>query len=181
MEQANRCGRSSTVKLGMIDRVTKEIRRMDREAEKLCTDRYPATGVLRQVKGVGALTALGFVLTLEDPSRFPRSRDVGAYLGLAPKEWKSGNSNPQLRITRAGDGFVRRLLVNCAHYILGQFGKDSNLRRYGLKLHARGGKYAKKKAAVAVARKLAVLMHRLWSTGEVYEPLYGQPALAYSE
>lgn len=66
---------------------------------------------------------------------------------------------------------LRRLLVSSAHYILGPFGPDTDLRRWGLTLAARGGKNAKKRAVVALARKLAVLLHRLWSTGEVYEPL----------
>jgi transposase len=126
---------------------------------------------LLTIHGVGTLTAMAFVLTLEDASRFGSSREVGAYFGLVPKQWQTGQSDPQLRISKCGDGFVRRLLVNCAHRILGPFGQDSDLRRYGQRLLQRGGKNAKKKAAIAVARKLAVLMHRLWCTGEVYRPL----------
>jgi transposase len=120
---------------------------------------------------VGVLTALSYVLTLENPNRFAKSRDVGPYLGLVPKQEESGDSQPQLRISKAGDAMVRRLLVGSAHYILGPFGPDTDLRRYGLKLCERGGKNAKKRATVAVARKLAVLLHRLWTSGEVYEPL----------
>jgi transposase len=117
------------------------------------------------------VTALYFRLTIEDAGRFQRSRDVGSYFGLVPKQQDSGESTPQLRISKAGDEGARRLLVSCAHYIVGPFGPDSDLRRWGLKLAARGGKNAKKRAIVAVARKLAVLLHRLWATGEVYEPL----------
>ena len=118
------------------------------------------------------MTALVFVLTLEDPARFETSRSVGAYVGLAPGTHQSGEHDPQKRISRRGDGTLRRLLVSCAHHVLGPFGKDSDLRRHGLKIAVRGGKNAKKRAVVAVARKLSVLLHRLWTTGEVYEPLY---------
>ena len=120
---------------------------------------------------VGPLTSLAYVLTLENPDRFAKSREVGPYLGLVPKQEDSGDSQPQLRISKAGDTMLRRLLVGSAHYILGPFGPDTDLRRYGLQLCERGGKNAKKRAAVAVARKLAVLLHRLWVSGEVYEPL----------
>jgi transposase len=120
---------------------------------------------------VGPITALAYVLTLEDPERFHKSRDVGPYLGLIPKQEDSGDSQPQLGISKAGDRMLRRLLVGSAHYVLGPFGPDTDLRRYGLRLCERGGKNAKKRAVVAVARKLAVLLHRLWTSGEVYEPL----------
>jgi len=161
--------------LAMIEQLTAEIRSMDREIERLCKERYPETAVLRQVKGVGALTALGFLLTLEDPQRFAKSRSVGAYLGLRSRQRDSGDQRPQLRITKAGDALLRRLLVTAAHYILGPFGPDTELRRFGLRLAERGGRSAKKRAVVAVARKLAVLLHRLWLTGESYQPLgYGR-------
>jgi transposase len=137
----------------------------------LCRERYPETDLLRQVTGVGALTSLSYVLTIEDPLRFRRSRAVGAYLGLSSRRSQSGEQDPELRITRAGDEEMRRLLVGSAHYILGPFGPDCDLRRWGLALAERGKKNAKKRAVVAVARKLAVLMHRLWLTAEVYEPL----------
>jgi transposase len=143
----------------------------DQKIEKLATEKYADTELLRQVKGVGPLTSLAYVLTLEDPKRFPKSRDVGPYLGLVPRQEDSGECQPQLPITKAGDVMLRRLLVGSAHYILGPFGPDTDLRRYGLRLCERGGKNAKKRAAVAVARKLAVLLHRLWVSGEVYEPL----------
>jgi len=161
--------------LAMIEQLTAEIRSMDREVERLCKERYPETAVLRQVKGVGAITALGFILTLEDPHRFAKSRSVGAYVGLRSRQRDSGEQRPQLRITKAGDALLRRLLVTAAHYVLGPFGPDAELRRFGLRLAERGGKSAKKRAVVAVARKLAVLLHRLWLTGEVYQPLgYGR-------
>jgi len=135
-------------------------------------DRYPETKLLRNVSGVGPLTALAFVLTLEDPKRFRKSREVGPCLGLVPRQDQSGDHDPQLRITKTVNSYLRRLLVHSAHDILGPFGEDSDLRRWGLKIAERGGKNAKKRAVVGLARKLAVLLHRLWISGEVYEPFY---------
>jgi len=157
--------------LKTIQELSRQISSYDARVEELAQRKYPQTTLLRQVKGVGPLTALAFVLTLEDPHRFAKSRAVGCYLGLSPQQSQSGESAPQLGISKAGDRYLRRLLVQCAHYILGPFGADTNLRRWGLKLARGGGKSGKKRAVVAVARKLAVLLHRLWVTGEVYEPL----------
>jgi transposase len=140
--------------------------------EQLCQEHYPETHHLRQVSGVGPITALAYVLTLDDPDRFRKSREVAPALGLVPKRDQSGDRDPQLRITKTGDSYLRRLLVGSAQYILGPFGPDCDLRRWGLKLAQRGGKNAKKRAVVAVARKLAVLLHHLWVTGEVYDPFY---------
>ena len=157
--------------LDTIATLTRKIQRLETQIERLATKRYPETGLLRQVSGVGPLTALSYVLTVEDPERFKSSRAVGPYLGLRPRQSQSGEQDPELRITKAGDTDLRRLLVGSAHYILGPFGPDTDLRRWGLALAARGRKNAKKRAVVAVARKLAVLLHRLWVTAEVYEPL----------
>ena len=157
--------------LEVIQGLTDRIRAYEREIRKRCETQYPETKQLSQVDGVGALTALAFVLCIEDPRRFACSRTVGAFLGMRPRQRQSGERDPQLGITKAGDMDVRRLLVGSAHYILGPFGPDSDLRRFGLRLIARGGPGAKQRAVVAVARKLAVLLHRLWVTGEVYEPL----------
>lgn len=157
--------------LRMIEHHSASVRRFDRLIESMGRERYPETTTLRQVNGVGPITALSFVLTLDDPTRFKSSRSVGAFLGLRPKQDQSGERNPELRITKAGNRDLRRLLVQCAHYIIGPFGKDSDLRRFGLAMAARGGKVARRRALVAVARKLAVLLHRLWVTGEVYDPL----------
>lgn len=154
-----------------IAALTRDIRGYDKRIETLAAKQYPETEILRQVSGVGPVTALSFVLTVEDPRRFRSSRSLGAYVGLQPRRSQSGNEDPELRITKAGDDDLRRLLVGSAHYILGPFGPDTDLRRWGLALAARGRKNAKKRAIVAVARKLAVLMHRLWMTAEVYEPL----------
>ncbi len=158
--------------LEQIQRLTATIRGYDREIEKLAEERYPQTALLRQVDGVGPITSLAFVLKIEDPRRFRRSRTLGPYLGLVPRRDQSGARDPQLRITKQGDPFVRRLLIQCARYLLGPFGKDCALRRHGLRIAERGGPHAKKRAAVAVARKLAVLLHHLWLTAEVYEPLH---------
>jgi transposase len=157
--------------LEQIASLTERIREYDRKLEAISKECYPETELLRQVEGIGPLTALAFVLTLEDPHRFEESRSVGAYLGLVPASDRSGDRDPQKRISKEGDEMLRKLLVSCAHYVLGPFGSDSDLRRHGEKIASRGGKNAKKRAAVAVARKLAVLLHRLWVTGEAYEPL----------
>jgi transposase len=111
------------------------------------------------------------VLTVEDKDRFEKSRDVGCYVGLRPRRNDSGQSQPQLRITKEGDPYLRKMLVQGAQYILSRRGPDTDLKRWGLHLAQHGGKRAKKKAVVAVARKLGILLHRLWVTGEVYEPL----------
>jgi len=154
-----------------IDQLTKTINGYERQVLKLVEERYPEVEMMTQIKGVGALTGLAFVLVLEDAQRFASSRSVGPYLGLTSKKDQSGDSDPQRGITKAGDRLLRRLLVQSAHYIQGPFGVDSDLRRHGEKIAARGGKRAKKRATIAVARKLSVLMHRLWVSGETYEPL----------
>lgn len=154
-----------------IKSLTEKIKKYDSAVKRMCREAYSETELLQQPKGVGELTSLAFVLTIEDPAHFAKSRDVGPYIGLIPKQYESGESSPQLRITKTGDGMLRLLLVQSAQYMLGRYGEDSDLRRHGLKIAARGGKKAKKRAVIAVARKLAVLLHRLWVTGEVYEPL----------
>ena len=158
--------------LGVVEELTKQIEACDKELERIAKARYAQeTGRLRQVSGVGPITALTFVLTLDDPARFAKSRDVGAFLGLRPKSRQSGASEPEMRISKEGDGYLRTLLVQCAQHILSRRGPDTDLKRWGLGIAAKGKKKAKKRAVVAVARKLAVLLHRLWVGGEVYEPL----------
>ena len=155
----------------LVAAISDSIQEYDEQVEKLGSEKYGHTKLVRQVTGVGPITALAYVLTLENPKRFAKSRDVGPYLGLVPNQEDSGDIQPQLGISKSGDTMLRRLLVGSAQYILGPFGPDTDLRRYGLRLCERGGKNAKKRAAVAVARKLAVLLHHLWVSGEVYEPL----------
>jgi transposase len=157
--------------LRAVESLNERIQEYDQRMEKIAKERYPQVALLQQVKGVGTQIALTYVLTLEDPYRFPKSREVGCFLGLRPGRRNSGESEPQKKISKEGDRYLRTMLVQGAHYILGPFGEDSDLRRWGLKLAERGGKNAKKRAIVAVARKLAVLLHRLWVSGEVYEPL----------
>jgi transposase len=149
-----------------------QIRRYDRTLAQMAKERYPETALLERIVGVGPLTALAFILTIEDPSRFARSRAVGAYLGLTSRQDQSGELKPELPITKAGDAHLRWLLVQCAHYILGPFGADCDLRRWGLRLAGEGSTQRKKRAVTAVARKLAVLLHHLWRTGASYDPLY---------
>jgi len=163
------------VLLDMVETLSTRIRELDREVERASAERHAVALHLRQVPGVGPITALAYVLAVEDPRRFAKSREVGPFVALVPRAHASGESQPQLGIPRRGDAMLRRLLVQAAHYILGPFGPDSDLRRFGLAMAERGGQRAKKRAVIAVARKLAVLLHRLWVTGEVYEPLgYGR-------
>lgn len=156
----------------IIGKLTKQIKEYDQKIEQISKEKYPETELLRAIKGVGPLTALAFVLILEDPGRFSKSRQVGSFLGLVPRRDQSGEIDKQLHITKAGNSFLRKLLVGAAQYILGPFGEDCDLRRFGLRLSGRGGKNAKRRAVVAVARKLGVLLHRLWKHGEIYEPLH---------
>ncbi len=157
--------------LRVIDAFTEQIRALDKAIEAMAADQYPETEFLTQITGVGTITSLTFVLTIGDPTRFRRVRDVAAYLGMVPRRDQSGDSDPALRITKAGDKYLRCLLVSAAQYILGPFGPDCRLRRSGLKLAERGGPQAKKKAVIAVARKLAVLMLVLWRGEQIYKPM----------
>jgi len=148
--------------------MTLKIKQYDREIQRMTETEYAETQPLLTIHGVGHLTALTFVLTLGDKRRLARSRDVGCYLGLRPRRSQSGEHDPQLGITRAGNSYLRSLLIECANHILRPQGKDSALRQWGLNLAARGGKRARNKAIVAVARKLAILLHHLWTTQESY-------------
>lgn len=158
--------------LDHLEMLSVTIKKLERQIEKVAEKRYPEIELLRQVNGVGPITSAAFVLTIEDPGRFADSRQVGSWLGLCPRVHSSGDSNPELGISKAGDGYLRRLLVQCAQYILGPFGKDSDLRRFGERLVERGGRAARKKAVIAVARKLGVLLHRIWRDRLVYDPLH---------
>ena len=157
--------------------LTKQIKEYDRIIEEAAAA-HPAASRLQQIVGIGPVTALYFVLKIEDPERFGKVRDIASYLGLCPRRDQSGEVDKQMRITKAGDSYLRRLLVSAAQYLLGHFGKDCALRRHGLKLCERGGPRAKKKAVVAVARKLAVLMASLWKSGADYDPMRGCEDLA---
>lgn len=158
--------------LETISHLNKQIYQFDKAIERVAREQYPETARLRQISGVGPVTSLHYVLTIGNPNRFEHSRDVGAYLGLTPRRRQSGDIDQQLRISKAGNRRLRSLLVQCAQYLLGRFGPDTDLKRWGARMTERGGKNAKKRAIVAVARKLAVLLHRLWVTGDTYRPLY---------
>lgn len=162
--------------LEQIAEMTLKIKYYDRKIQELGRTEYPESQALLKVHGVGPITALTFVLTLGSKERFKQSRDVGCYLGLRPKRSQSGDRDPQLRITKAGNVYLRTLLIECANHILRPHGKDSALRQWGLHLASRGGKQARNKSVVAVARKLAVLLHRLWTTQEPYMPFYERAA-----
>ena len=157
--------------LQAIDGLSAQIKRYDKAIARAAADDHPETGRLQQIPGVGPLTALTFVLAVEDPSRFEDPRDAGAWLGLVPRRDQSGQSDKQPPITKAGNRYLRTLPVQCAQYLLGQWGPDCDLRRHGLKLAAKGGKAAKKKAVTAIARKLAVLMLVMWQRQSDYQPL----------
>lgn len=162
--------------LEQIAEITTRIKQYDRQIQQLIQTEYPETQSLLKVYGIGHITALTYVLTLGNKQRFQRSRDVGCYLGLRPLRSQSGDRDPQLGITKAGNVYLRSLLIECANHILRPQGKDSSLRRWGLHLAARGGKQAKNRAVVAVARKLAVLLHRIWITQEPYVPFHAEAA-----
>jgi transposase len=153
-----------------LEAIHEQIRDCDRTIEGWTETELPATVVLRQVVGVGPLTAAAFILSLEDPKRFDNPRKVGAYLGLAPRRDQSGKRDRQCGITKAGNDFLRKLLIQAAHHILNR-GPDCDLRRHGESISRRGGGHAYKRAITAVARKLSILLLTLWRTGEVYEPL----------
>jgi transposase len=157
--------------LESIESLNEKIKGCDEQIHELVQTKYPEAVRLQQVAGVGPIISLTFILTIEHRERFRSSRHVGSYLGLRPKQQDSGKKQPQLAITKSGDRYMRSLLVQGAQYVLGRQSPETDLKRWGLELCARGGKNAKKRAVVAVARKLAVLLHRLWVDGRPYEPV----------
>jgi transposase len=166
--------------LNAIESLSERIQECNERIEALAQTSYPQVALLKQIQSVGTLIALTFLLTLEDPHRFRKSREVGCYLGLQPARRNSGQSEPQMHISKKGDPYLRTLLVQGAQHILGPFGPDCDLRRWGLKLAERGGRNGKKRAIIATARKLAVLLHHLWVSGEVSEPLHHSQRQALS-
>jgi transposase len=159
--------------LELIDQLNEKIYEYDCQLEHWARKRYEESSRLTQIHGVGTLTALMFMLTVGDKERFSRTRDIGSFLGLRPRLSQSGDIEPQLPITKAGDGLLRKTLVECAQSIVGPCGKDTDLRRWGLKRieSGNGSKRARQRAVVGVARRLAVLMMSLWKSGKSYDPL----------
>ena len=155
--------------LEVLEVIAAQMEDFDQKIEALAEDRYPQTRWLKPAPGVGTLTTLTFVLTVGQPERFGHSRDVGPFLGLVPRRRQSGEQDPHLPITKCGDRYLRRLLVQCAHVIMGRFGPGCSLRRWALE-RARCSRSAKKRTVVAEARKLAVLLHRLWQKQEAFRP-----------
>jgi transposase len=154
----------------VLTKLETEIRGYDRRIEQVAAERHPQTQVLRQVRGVGPVLSLAYVATIEDPARFASSRTVGSYLGLVPELRESGSKTPELGISHRGDCLLRRLLVSAAAYILGPFGEDSDLRRFGERIARGGSQRDRARARIAVARKLACTLHHLWRTGSVWNP-----------
>ena len=162
--------------LDVIDLLSEKIKYFDKRVLDMANKEYPETKRLRQLSGVGALTALSFLLIIDDPNRFKNSRSVGPYLGLTPKRDQSGDCDKQLRISKAGNPYLRRLLVSASQYALGKFGKECDLRTRGLRLAERGGPRAKKKAVIATARKLASIMHSMLLNKSDYIAHYPETA-----
>jgi transposase len=140
--------------LEQIAAMTLKIKQYDREIQRMTQIEYAETQPMLTIHGIGDITALTFVLTLGDKERFGQSRDVGCYLGLRPKRSQSGEPDPQLGITKAGNVYLRSLLIECASHILRPHGKDSALRQWGLHLAARGGTQSRK--------KVSSLSHESW-------------------
>jgi transposase len=150
------------MKVGLYDKMIAEaLKRLHGEDAAL----------LEPIGGVGPVTAAAYLAAIGDVATFGSARDAGPYFGLIPRQAQSGQTDRQLRISKEGNEIVRRLLVTAANYIMGPFGKDCALRRHGMKIAERGGKNAKKRAKVAVARKLAVLMLAILKTRSAYRPL----------
>ncbi|MFC4993874.1 IS110 family transposase [Rubritalea tangerina] len=157
--------------LVVIEAMSNQIKQADRHIKEQMVTALPESKRLMQIPGVGALSAVSFVLTIDDPWRFKDPRDVAAYLGLVPKRDQSGEIDKQLPISKAGNRQMRTLLVQCAQYIMRSNSPDCDLKRHGERIAARGGRIAKRKAIIAVARKLSVTMLTIWQRQIEYQPL----------
>lgn len=161
--------------MASIETLTTTIHGYDAQVAARATAR-PEIRPLLQVAGVGPLIALTFVATLEDPDKFRSARSVGPYLGLTSRRRQSGESEPHMRISKTGDRYLRALMVQGAHYILSCRSPDSALKQWATALAERGGKNGKKRAVIALARKLSVVLYRLWASGQDYCPFPNQPS-----
>ena len=159
------------VLLSLAESLLSVIAVMTREAERLTKQVIdevrvePTCRRLMTVPGVGPLTALAFRATIDQPGRFRKSRDVGAHLGLTPRRYQSGETDVQGRISRCGDELARTALYEAAHSLLIRSTKWSALRAWGMNIAKRRGMA---RARVAVARKLAVILHRMWVDGSEF-------------
>lgn len=159
----------------VIGKTTEQILKYEKNIEALIKRKYPVAQLLQSISGVGPLTALAFVLTIDDPKRFEKSRTVGVFLGLVPRRDQSGDTDKQLPISKAGSKLLRSLLINCANFILSEKGEDNQIKRFGLKIKGDGtSKSRTNKAKVAVARKLSVVMHQLWISNKPFASILGK-------
>jgi transposase len=150
--------------LGVVEAMTREVERLTKRVlDEVRTE--PTCRRLMTVPGVGPLTALAFRATIDQPNRFRKSRDVGAHLGLTPRRYQSGETDVQGSISRCGDELARTALYEAAHSLLIRSTKWSALRAWGMNVAKRRGMA---RARVAVARKLAVILHRMWANGSEF-------------
>jgi transposase len=153
----------------VLDTLNAQIKVLDKKINAMLTQ-YPEAGRLAEVYGIGPITAVSFVLTIDDPHRFGRNRDLGPFLGMVPKKDQSGAVDKKLGITKAGDKLLRRLLVGSAQCILKEGAPESDLKDLGQRMIANGRESKKKQAVIAVARRLGILLLSLWKSGQPYDP-----------
>jgi len=161
---------SITPVLDTLEVITEQIAHYEQQIADEIEENHPQAVIFQEIPSIGPITALAFTTIIGSPDRFKSPRDVGAWLGLVPRRDQSGESDKQLPITKTGNGYLRTLLVQCAQYLLGHFGPECALREAGLKIANRGGRSAKKKAVIATARKLAVMMMAMWQKQTTYQP-----------
>jgi transposase len=162
--EAGILGESLRALLAVLRNLSQQVVRLDQCARKFGKENA-ACQHLMTVPGVGPITAMAFVTAVDNPARFTKSRSVGAYLGLTPRRYQSGDMDITGRISRCGDRLVRSYLYEAANALLLRVKRWSSLKAWGVRLAKRVGM---NKAKVAVARKLAVLMHRMWMSGEEF-------------
>jgi transposase len=150
--------------LKSYEEVCRNIEQAEKQLEELCK-KDAVVQLLESIPGVGTITALTFKAVIDNPYRFVNPRDIGAYLGLTPRQYSSGDTVSQGRISKCGCSELRTLLVECATVLLTRTNGWTKLKAWGLKIMKRSGI---KKAAAAVARKLAIIMLRMWQEGKAF-------------
>lgn len=155
--------------LKSYEEVCRNIEEAERQLEGLC-NKDAVIQLLESIPGVGTITALTFKAVIDNPYRFVNPRDIGAYLGLTPRQYSSGDTVSQGRISKCGCSELRMLLIECATVLLTRTKGWTKLKAWGLKIMKRSGI---KKAAAAVARKLAIIMLRMWQEGKAF--VWGEP------